>query len=54
MMAEELKVETRLKSHDCLLPFKASARTMFEQFNSRQQQFIVMETLKKEIDFEYL
>ena len=35
MMAEELGVETRLKNHDCLLPFKASGRTSFEQFNSR-------------------
>ena len=36
-IAEELKMATRLKKHDCLLPFKLHAREMFEAFNSRQQ-----------------
>ena len=27
---------------------------MFEQFNARQHQYIVMTTLKKELDFDYL
>lgn len=53
-MAELLKVETRLKNYDCTLPFKSFAREMFWQFNSRQHHFIVMETLRRELDFGFL
>lgn len=54
MMAELLKVETKLKKFDCLLPFKTHARDIFEQFNSRQHHYIVSETLQRELDFEFL
>ena len=54
LMGEKLKVETRMKFYDCQLPFKNYASKLFCQFNSRQQQHIVTETLQKEIDFEYL
>ena len=52
--AEELQVQTRLKQFNCLLPFKQHALKLFDQFNSRQVQFIVTETLRNEIDFEFL
>ena len=52
--AEELQVQTRLKQFGCLLPFKQQALKLFDQFNSRQVQFIVTETLRNEIDFAFL
>jgi len=52
--AEEFEVPTRLKQFNCLLPFKQRALKLFDQFNSRQLQFIVTETLRSEIDFEFL
>lgn len=54
MMAELLKVETRLKKFDCLMPFKTHARDAFEQFNSRQHHYIVIETLQRDLDFTFL
>ena len=36
LMAEKLKVETRLKEFDCQLPFKNYAARLFSQFSSRQ------------------
>ena len=52
--AELLKVETRLKNYDCLMPFKCFAREMFWQFNSRQHHFIVSQTLRRELDFKFM
>ena len=54
MMAEQMKIETRLKKYDCLLPFKSEARNMFEQFNSRQYHYIVSEILQRELDLNFL
>ena len=53
-MGEMLKVETRMKEFDVQLPFKNYASKLFQQFNARQQQFIVVETLQKELEFDYL
>ena len=45
-MAEIIHLECRLSKYDCQLPFKNYAADHFDQFNSRQHQAIVTETLE--------
>ena len=54
LMAEILQIECRLSKYDCQQPFKCYAADMFDQFNSRQHQAIVTQTIKSEIDIDYL
>ena len=54
LMGEILEIECRLSKFDCVLPFKCYAADMFDQFNARQHQAIVRETLEQELDLEYL
>ena len=53
-MGEILEVECRLSKYDCVQPFKCYAADKFDQFNSRQHQAIVMETLEQEVDMDYM
>ena len=53
-MAEILQIECRLSKYDCQQPFKCYAADMFDQFNSRQHQAIVTQTLNAELDIDYL
>ena len=45
LMGEILGIECRLSKYDCMLPFKCYAGDMFDQFNARQIQTIVLTTL---------
>ena len=54
LMAEILNVECRMSKYDCQLPFRCYAADMYDQFNSRQHQAIITQTLQAEIDMEYL
>ena len=54
LMGEILNVQTRLSKYDCQQPFRCFAADMFDQFNARQHQAIVMETLSQEMDIEYM
>ena len=42
LMGEILKVNCRLSSYDCVLPFRCYAGDLFDQFNARQVQSIVI------------
>jgi len=53
-MAEMLNVQTRLKQYDFMTRFRGYASEIFEQFNSRQQQFIMAATFKREMDIDFL
>ena len=53
-MAEIINIECRLSKFDCKLPFKNFAADHFDQFNSRQHQAIVIETLEHEMDMDYM
>ena len=53
-MAEILQVKARLNEFDCLVPFRCYAADMFERFNSRQIQSIIMQTFSTEFDIDYL
>lgn len=46
LMGEILNIECRLSKYNCVLPFKCYAGDMFNQFNARQIQTIVMKTLE--------
>lgn len=54
LMGEILGIECRLSKYDCMLPFKCYAGDMFDQFNARQIQTIILATLETEMDIEYL
>lgn len=54
LMGEILGIECRLSKYDCQLPFKCYASDMFDQFNARQLQTIILETLEQEMDIDYL
>jgi len=54
VMAEILRVKTRLKMYDYMNEFKGYASELFEQYNSRQAQFIMQETFKRVMDIDYL
>lgn len=54
LMAEILGVECRLSSMDCQMQFSCYASDMFDQFNSRQHQSIITQTLENELDIAYL
>ena len=54
MMGEMLKVECRLSRYDCNMPFVSYAADMFDQFNARQHQAIILKTLDNEMDLGYL
>ena len=54
LMGEILNVQCRLSKYDCQQPFKCYAADMFDQFNSRQHQAIIVETLQSEMDMEYM
>ena len=45
LMGEILDVECRLSKYDCALPYKCYASDMFDSFNARATQTIVLETL---------
>lgn len=53
-MAEMLNVKTRLKMYDYMCRFRGYASELFEQYNSRQAQFIIMETFNRTMDIDYL
>lgn len=46
LMAEILNVECRLSKYDCKQPFKCYAADMFDQFNSREHQAIIKQTIE--------
>ena len=54
LMAEINGVECRLSQHNLTQPFKCYAADMFDQFNSRQHQAIIWQTLEDEIDMDYM
>lgn len=54
LMGEIINVECRLSKYDCALPFKCFAADMFDQFNSRQHQVIIRESLEQELDMDYM
>lgn len=54
LMGEILEIECRLSKYDCKLPFKCYAADWFDQFNAMQHQKIVMDTLKQNIDMDYM
>ena len=54
LMGEILEIECRLSQFDCMMPFKCYAADMYDQFNARQHQAIVRETLETELDLDYL
>lgn len=54
VMAEILRVKTRLKMYDYMNEFKGYASELFEQYNSRQAQYIMMKTFERTMDIDYL
>lgn len=54
VMGEILKVKCRLSSHRCLLDFKCYASDLFEQFDNRQTQSIILQTFNMQFDSGYL
>ena len=54
LMGEILNIDCRLSKYNCSLPFKCYASDMFDQFNSRQHQAIILETLENELNLDYL
>ena len=46
LMGEILEIECRLSKYNVSMPFKCYAGDMFNAFNARQMQTIVMETLE--------
>jgi len=45
LMGEIMGIEARISKYDTQVPFKCYAADMFDQFNSRQHQAIIQETL---------
>jgi hypothetical protein len=43
-----------MSKSDTQMPFKCYAADMFDQFNSRQHQAIILETLDSELDLDYM
>ena len=54
LMGELLEVKCRLSIHDCNASFKCYAADLFENFNSRQTQFIIKKAFEMEFDIDYL
>ena len=54
LMGEILDINCNLSKYDCALPYRCYAGDMFDQFNARQIQTIILETLQQEMDVEYL
>lgn len=45
-------MEVRILDHGQTLPFKTYADDIYEQFNARQKQFLMMKVFEQEIDIE--
>jgi len=54
LMAECLKIKCRMTSFDVIADFQCFASDKFEQFNARQHQSILMQTMETEFDMDYL
>lgn len=54
LMGELLEVQCRLSIHDLNTEFKCYAADLYEQFNSRQTQYIILKTFETEFDIGYL
>lgn len=51
-MAEILEVKVRLLDHGSTMPFKNHAEELYEQFQARQKQFLMMKVFEQEIDID--
>jgi len=51
-MAEIYKVKCRLLDYNQTVPFKTHAEDIFEQFQARQKQFLMMKIFDEEIDID--
>ena len=54
VMGEILKVKCRMSDHRCMMEFKCFAADLFEQFDNRQTQSIVLQTFGMHFDLGYL
>ena len=54
VMGEILKIKCRVSNHRCLLEFRCYASDLFEQFDNRQTQSIIMQTFNMQFDLGYL
>lgn len=54
LMAETMKMKSRLAEYDCRIEFKTFMREKFERFTGREVQGLLNELLKRDLDLDTL
>jgi hypothetical protein len=54
LMAEVMKMKSRLAEYDCRIEFKTFMREKFERFTGREVQGLLNELLKRDLDLDTL